>query len=303
MNKTWLAALGLAATTFCWALNAVVSRGLVGHMPPISLAFWRWVLAGAILLPFTWTTLCRHRAQLRQHWPWLMLLSALSVGAYNSILYLAVQTTTAINTALINTLIPMATMLMAWVILQSRPNRFQLMGMCLGFAGMLIIVCKADPQVIAQLAFTHGDLLMLLAVACWSLYTVLLKKRDMGIPPVALLTFVIWLGVPMILPVYLWEASHFGGFALDARNLGAIAFTGLFASILAYLLWNHGIRVLGPAAASLFIFLMPVFGSLLAVVFLDEAFLVYHAVGGVMILLGLMLGVRRVSPAAGVNRQ
>ncbi|PPC74748.1 EamA family transporter [Pokkaliibacter plantistimulans] len=293
MNRTWWAALGLAATTFLWAANAVVSRGLVGHMPPISLAFWRWTLAGAILIPLTWQSIRSHWPLIRPQLPWLALLAVLSVGAYNSILYMAVQKTTAINTALMNTLIPMTTMLAAWLMLGARPTGRQTGGMLLGFVGMIVIVSKANWQVLASLAFNHGDLLMLVAVGCWALYSVLLKKRHLGIPPVTLLAVVVMLGVPMILPFYVWEWSQQGGFAVDLTNLAAIGFTGVFASIVAYLLWNHGVGILGPSAASLFIFLMPVFGALLGVTLLGEALLPYHGIGGVLILAGLVLGVRK----------
>ncbi|PXF30561.1 hypothetical protein WH50_14575 [Pokkaliibacter plantistimulans] len=293
MNRTWWAALGLAATTFLWAANAVVSRGLVGHMPPISLAFWRWTLAGAILIPLTWQSIRSHWSLIRPQLPWLALLAVLSVGAYNSILYMAVQKTTAINTALMNTLIPMTTMLAAWLMLGARPTARQTGGMLLGFVGMIVIVSKANWQVLASLAFNHGDLLMLVAVGCWALYSVLLKKRHLGIPPVTLLAVVVMLGVPMILPFYVWEWSQQGGFAVDLTNLAAIGFTGVFASIVAYLLWNHGVGILGPSAASLFIFLMPVFGALLGVTLLGEALLPYHGIGGVLILAGLVLGVRK----------
>ncbi|MFB9887698.1 DMT family transporter [Balneatrix alpica] len=293
MSKGYgMAVAGLTLTTLFWAVNAIVGRAVVGDIPPLTLAFWRWTTAALILLPLAWSGAKQHWPQIRQQWPWLLLLSILSVTAYNTILYVAVQTTTAINTSLMNTLIPLSTLLMAWVILGSRPLPLQWLGMLLGAAGMLLVISRGDVQVLTQLAFTQGDLWMLLAVGCWALYSVLLRKRSLLLPPLVLLGVMVWLGLPWLALMFLWEWGQGQLMQVHWGSVGVILYTGIFPSVLAYLFWNHGVAMLGPGIASLFIFLMPVFGSVLATWLLGEAFEFYHAIGGAFILLGLVAGVQ-----------
>lgn len=284
-----LACLGLLLTTFFWALNAVVARSLVGEVPPLALSFWRWFLVLVILLPISWRYLSRDWIELKRHWRWLALLSIFSISAYNSLQYLAVQATTAINTSLVNTLIPVATLLMAWVILGQRPNRMQCGGMLVAVLGMLVIVAHGELTTLKQLAFNSGDFIMLLAVLSWAAYTVLLKKRAMALHPLSLLTALVIFGLPWILPFYIWEFSITGGFEITLSNIMVLLYVAVFASILAYLLWNYGIGVVGPGVAVMFLYAMPVFASLLSIVILDEEVRWYHISGGLLTLVGLYL--------------
>lgn len=287
-SKT-LACLGLLFTTLFWALNAVVARSLVGEVPPMGLSFWRWLLVLLILLPVSWKYLDRDRAELQRHWRWLALLSIPCISAYNSLQYLAVQATTAINTSLVNTMIPVMTLLIAWVILGARPSRLQLAGLLVSVSGMLLIISRGELTSMQQLAFNPGDFIMLLAVIGWAIYTVLIKKRTMKLHPLSQLTALVALGLPWILPFYVWELAIEGGFAMSYYNSAVLLYVAIFASIFAYLLWNHGVAVMGPATAAMFLYTMPIFAALLSIFMLDEQLRWYHYSGGLLILIGLYL--------------
>lgn len=284
-----LACIGLLFTTFFWALNAVIARGLVGEVPPIGLSFWRWALVLLILLPISWRKLRRDREELKRHWRWLALLSIFCVSAYNSLQYLAVQATTAVNTSLVNTLIPVVTLFMAWLILAQRPGRLQFTGMLLAVAGMIVIISRGELSTLTQLDFNPGDFIMLLAVLAWSTYSVLIKKRAIKLHPLSLLSALVVLGLPWILPFYLWELSIKGGFAITPSNLVVLLYVALFASIFAYLLWNNGVAVIGPAAAAMFMYTMPIFAAILSIIWLNEPVRWFHYLGGLFTLAGLFL--------------
>lgn len=284
--------LGLVLTTLFWAGNAVVARATAGEVPPFALSFWRWVLALLVVLPFGLPHVLAAGEVIRRHWRRLFGLAALSVGAYNTLLYLAAQTTSAVNITLVNSTIPVVIALLAWLLMGARVTRWQLLGIAAALAGMLAIISRGEPAVLVGMEFHPGDLIMVAAVIIWGLYSVLIGKYRLPLHPLGLLTVLILGGLPLILPFYLWELSQRGGFQLTARLMPAFGYLGLFPSVLAYLFWNHGIKVIGPSRAGIFIYLMPVFAAGLASVFLGERLQGFHALGGLLILIGLYLATR-----------
>ncbi|MCL7462757.1 DMT family transporter [Pseudomonas sp. NW5] len=295
MNRAagWAAA-GLVVAVLCWAGNALVARAVVDSLPPLALAFGRWSLALLILLPFVGRSLWQQRAQLRAAGWRLWGVSALGITGYNSLLYLAAQSTTAINITLLNTCLPLATFIGAGLLLNEWPARRAWLGMGVALCGLLLLIGRGDPATFLALDFYPGDLLMLLAVAVWALYSLLMRlwSGRFALAPLALLGVTILYGWILLLPFYLLEWWLVGGFVPGVASLGAMAYTALFASLLAYLAWNNGLRVLGAARASLFSYLMPVFAALLGWLLLDEGLAFYHWLGGALIFGGLLLATR-----------
>ncbi|NQD92363.1 DMT family transporter [Pseudomonas sp. CrR25] len=288
-----LATLGLLLAVLCWSGNALVARAFAGEIPPFALAFWRWSLALLLLLPFVLAPLWRHRAALRTAGWRLLVLGGLGIAGYNSMLYSAAQTTVAINITLVNTCLPLMTFIGAGLLLGEWPQRRAWWGLGLAAIGLLVLITQGRWATLTALSFNRGDLIMLLAVADWALYSLLLRRWAqylLPIPPLALLGVLMLLGLPLILPFYLYELGQGARFALTPGNLGAIAYTALFASLLAYLAWNHGVRVLGAAKAALSNYLMPVFTAVLGWLLLGEGLQPFHWLGGGLIFAGLLLG-------------
>jgi len=289
-----LAWAGLFAGSLCWAGNALVARAVQGQIPPLGLAFWRWCLALACLLPFIAVPLWRQRAAIRQAGWRLLVLSGLSISAYNSLLYSAAQSTEAINITLVSTCLPLATFVGAGLLLGEWPARHAWGGLAIAALGLLWLIARGQPANLARLDFNPGDLLMLLAVLDWALYSLLLRRWAawVRLPPLSLLGMTMLLGVPLLLPFYLLEHSRVGGFALDLPALAAIGYTALFASLFAYFVWNHGVRVLGASRAALSSYSMPVFTALLGWLLLGEQLQPYHGWGAALIFGGLLLATR-----------
>lgn len=290
-----LAIAGVLLAVLCWAGNALVARAFVGEIPPFALAFWRWSLALAIVLPFVVRPLWRHRSDLlRAGWR-LPLIAGLGIAGYNSLLYSAAQTTVAINITLVNTCIPLMTFISAGLLLGEWPARRAWWGMGLAALGLLVLITQGRWSTLASLSFNKGDLIMLLAVTDWALYTVLLRRWArylMPIPPLAMLGIFMLLGVPLILPFYLYELSTGAHLIVSPGTLAAIGYTAVFASLVAYLGWNHGVKILGAAKASMANYLMPVFTAILGWLLLGEGLQTFHWVGGAMIFGGLLLATR-----------
>ena len=161
--------------------------------------------------------------------------------------------------------------------------------------GLAVLISQGQWSRLASLSFNRGDLIMLLAVVDWALYSLLLRRWSaylQPIPPLALLGVFILLGVPLILPFYLLELGRVGGFALTPSNLAAIGYTAVFASLVAYVGWNHGVKVVGAGRATMVMYLMPVFTALLGWVLLGEALRTFHWIGGALIFAGLLLATR-----------
>lgn len=292
-----LAYAGLTAAALFWAGNAVVARGYAGTIPPLAMSFWRWVIALLVLLPFAWPHVVREWRIVTERWQHLVGLAMLSTATYNSLLYLAAQTTTAVNITLISATMPVMIALMARLILGSRLRWVQWAGIVLALTGVAVIVLLGATP--GALGINTGDLVVFFAVLSWGVYSVLLRWRPLPAHQLTILFWLILLGLPFILPFYLWELSVQGGMTLNADTIPALMYVGVFPSVLSYLFWNYGISSVGPNRAGMFIYLVPIFTAIVAWFMLGERLHGRHAVGAVLILLGLYLSTRtRQRPSA-----
>ncbi|MGM0571331.1 DMT family transporter [Marinobacter sp.] len=294
-----LAYIGLVLTPLFWAGNAVVARGVVDDIPPTSLAFWRWVLALLIILPFGLPGVRREWAVIRDHWHRILVLALFSVTAFNTLLYLAATTTTAINIALINSTIPIMVALLAFLLLGERTRAMQGLGIAVALAGMLLVIGQGTLGRLVGLSFSAGDLIMVTAVASWGVFSVLLRRLSVPVKSLTFLTMQIALGTAVLAPIYLVDLLFFsGGFELSGTTLPPLVYVAIFPGILAYAFWNYGVLNVGPAKSAMFMYLTPVFAAMLAWVFLGERLGWYHLAGGALILAGLYLTTRNPSIAA-----
>ncbi len=287
---TILAPLALVMAALFWAGNAVVGRGVIDLIPPMALSFWRWVIAFLVILPFAMPHLREAAPTLRNNVGKLFVLAFLSAGMFNTILYLAAHTTTAVNITLVGATMPIVIGAIGFLILGTRLSRSQTLGLAIAIPGLLVIISEGRPSTLLELQFRAGDLLMLLAVTSWGLYSVLLQRFGIRLHPVVLLTAIVALALPVALTFYTIEWLILRqGFVLDRSLVLALMYVGVFPSLGAYLGWNYGVSILGPARASMFIYLLPVFGAALSIAFLGEHLEIFHGIGALLILIGLYL--------------
>ena len=283
----------LTLTALFWSGNMVVGRGIRADVPPLAMAFWRWLLAFLLILPLAAPHFRTQWPLLRRSWRSVTLLGLLGVGGYNTFAYLALQTTTATNAVLLNSFIPVATMAIAWVFLGKRLSLPACLGVAVSLTGALTIVARGELAVLLNFNLNQGDLWMLLAITVWALYTIGLAWRPAGVDAMLLLAAFTAVGLAALLPAYLWEMAQGHSIHTHAGSLAALAYVGIFPSFIGYIFYNRGVAEVGASRASLFIHLMPVFGTLLSALFLGEQPQHFHYVGISLIFIGIFLTMRK----------
>lgn len=284
----------LIAPPLFWAGNAVLARALVGEFPPLALSFWRWAVAFVVLAPFSARSVWQHRATIRAHFPLLAWTSLLGVGCYNSLQYLALQTSSAVNTTLIGASGPIITLMVGVAFFSSSVTRRSWIGAAVSLAGVLWVIARGDPSNLLRLQFATGDLVMLAATLAWSIYTWLLRKQRPPLPLAAFLAVQIGLGTLMILPFSLIESWVTPARVdVSAANVAALAYIVLFPSLAAYYCWDRGVARAGAVVPMYFTNLTPVFAGLLSYALLADPIGIYHLVGGVLIVAGIHLAAER----------
>ena len=275
-----------------WAGNAVVGRAAVGELPPIALAFWRWLFAFLLLLPIGLPRILAQKALVRSQWKVLCLLALFSVTAYNTFLYIALTTTTAINATLVSAAIPVAIVGVSWAWSGETVSWRQGSGILLSLAGVLLVIARGDIQALLSLSLHVGDLWALTAVASWAVFSVLLRRHPTGLDAFALLTVQVGLGLAFLSPLYLVELASGARMILTPHSLGLIAYVAIFPSAVAYGFWNRGVAELGASIAGQYTNLIPVFTAVLAALLLGESFRWFHSVGLLLIFGGIWLATR-----------
>jgi drug/metabolite transporter (DMT)-like permease len=291
-GRLWHApTLLLSFAALSWSGNFIVGRAVRDSVPPVALSFWRWTVGLLIILAFAWPHLRRDWPLLRRHWRILLLLSAAGIAAFNTLIYLGLQSTTAINALLIQSAMPVVILLFSFLLHRERTHAAQILGIAISFAGVAAIASQGSLAALMALSLNIGDGWVLAAVVSYALYSTLLRHRPQ-VHPLSFVAASFALGAVMLLPLLAWEIAAGHTLKLDAAAIGAIAYVGLFPAVLAYLCFNRGVQLVGPNQAGQFLHLMPVFGSLLAVGLLGERLEFHHILGIGLIAVGLILGLR-----------
>ena len=294
MNKDHINAyIGLTVTVLFWAANTVIARGVIDNIGPFTLSFWRWLLALAIILPFSVAHVRREWSTLKANKWKLALLALLSVGLYNPILYIAAKFTTATNMSIIGSNLPIVTVVIAAVVLKEIPRRMQIAGVIIAATGILVIITKSSLSDLLALKFSYGDILSVMLLFCWSFYSVLLRKFQIALHPLSLLTATISWGVLFCFPFYIAEEIFMPQAFVSVKMVSIIIFLSIFPSLLGYLYWNKGVMKVGANSAAWFLYLLPVFCFVLAFIFLGEQMYFYHITGSILVFIGLFLALKQ----------
>lgn len=289
MNRNFLIAAALAAlASLLWAGNWVLGRAIRADVPPFGLTFWRWALATVILLPAGWQRLPADWRIVRAHLPLVLAMALLSAAMFQSMTYIGLHSTEAINALLVSATMPVFVVIIAWVVLRERLTARQALGIGISFCGVAYIIARGEPARLLDLHLNVGDAWILAALVVWGLYSVLLKFRPAGLSLVGLTFFIALFGSAFILPFHLWEVTQGRSVPLNAAGLASVAYTGIFASVVALLSYNAAVARIGPSRSVFFLHLMPVFGAGLAIVFLGERLEAFHLIGFPVALGGVL---------------
>jgi drug/metabolite transporter (DMT)-like permease len=287
----------LSFTSLFWAGNTILGRYVAGHIPPMTLAFVRWAGASLIVLPFA----ARHIAQdwpvLRKTWPMMLLISVTGFSVYNTMAYYGLQYTTAINGLLLQSIGPLFVAVWTFVLFGDRLTLRQACGVCVSLSGVLVIICHGSLAVLLNIAFNRGDIFFVIALVFYGFYAAMLRKRP-AIHPLSFLAVGMGIGAIFLIPFVVYEFESGRTFVLDTESLLSFAFICIFPSLIGYLFLNRGIELIGANRAAPFIHLVPVFGSVLAIVLLGERFELFHAVGYGLVFSGITIATKKSSATA-----
>lgn len=287
-----------------WAGNAVVGRLAAGHVPPLALNAMRWALAALILLPLAWRALAtpQARREIALRWRPLSLLGLLGIGAYNALQYSALTTSSVLNVTLIVASAPFWMLAIGAIFYRTRPTAREAAGAALSLVGVLVVLSRGDPAQLAQVRFVSGDLLMIAAAIAWSFYSWLLARPHPLLAPAArpdwdwaafllvqVLFGVVWAGIAAGVEASVTQA----GPRWSPMVVGVLAYVAIGPSVLAYRCWGAGVAAAGPAIASIFANLTPVFAALLSAAVIGELPQAYHVVAFALTVAGILVSVRR----------
>ena len=279
----------LALAVLCWAGNFITGRALRDEVPPVALTFWRWTVALALLLPFTYRGLTKRWPAIRRSWKALFLLGAFASVLQHIPVYWGLRETTATNAALLNATSPIFILLLSVAILHERLRPIAVIGAFVSLAGVVVIVCRGDWQVLRSLTLNPGDGWILASSVAWAGYTITLRWRPAELSGLELLTAITGASVLMLGPLWLVELAMGHAFHPGAAAIGGILYVGVFASVIAYVCYNRGVAIIGPARAAPFMYLMLLYTPLLSIALLGESVHAYHLTGGVLIVAGIYL--------------
>ncbi|MCX7141769.1 MAG: DMT family transporter [Proteobacteria bacterium] len=288
----------LMATVLFWSLNWIAGRALRDDLPAYSFALWRWVCASALLLPFAWPHMVRGWPAMRRSWPVMIALGVLGTTFCNVTSYTGLKYTTAVSGSILNSFVPVIIIAISWAFLGQRLRASQWAGVVISLTGVLSIVGRGDPMVILALRFNVGDLWIIASTLLWALYTVCLRWRPADLHPLGLLGANAVVGVVAVLPGYLWSLAQGAYVNWTQPVVVGIVYAGVFPSVVGYIFWNNAVSRVGPNKAGMFMHLLPVFASLLAIAFLDERLHLFHVAGMALIFSGIWLTSRSDSRAA-----
>ncbi len=288
----WQPYVLLVLANLFWAGNWVIGRALRESFSPITLNFGRWLVAALVIAPFALSALRGKGALVRRHAGLLLVLALTGGVMFQSLVYLGLQSTTAVNAVLLNSSAPLFMLICSWVLEREAASGRQILGMLVSWSGIFIILGRGDLENLLRLDLHSGDAWILLAMPVWGIYSVLLKRLPPELRGTTLLVLVVALTLPLLVAPTALELWLVPPKAVSPAGLAGVLYMGLFASVAAFLCWNRAVAAVGANVAGFSIPLLPAFGTVLAMVFLGETLRPFHLIGIATILVGVVMSTR-----------
>lgn len=293
MNNQTKGVLFALFATLLWSVNMVIASGVKGHIPPVGLAFWRWTVACIVLAPFAAKRTFESLPILKKHFWYLTLTAVLGITIFNTLIYFAGKTTSAINLSLIAISIPLFIIILSRIIYKEKVSNIKIAGIATIIIGVLVLISKGSLQALLTINFTIGDLLMLLACFFFACYTILVRKKPQQLAPKVFLFSVFSIGTALLLPLYIWENTTYQRVIFDSTTILITLYVGIFASLVSFYLWNEAIRLIGTSKTALIYYLIPIFSGILAYFFLNQAIEITQIISMGIIISGLFITAKK----------
>ena len=286
--------LFLVLTTLFWAGNFIVGKAAsLFEIPPFTLNFYRWTFAWLILAPFTLKEIVEKKKYIFENIKLIIVLGITSITIFNSIVYYSLNFTQVISGVLMISTIPVMIIIFCWLLKIEKTNIFQILGVIFSLCGVFVIITKANLSILINLNFNKGDLWMVLAMFSWALYSALLRKKKLELSQLSLLQTIISAGLVFLLPAYLLEMALGYSANIHLPFILTLTYVVLFPGLASFILWIKGISIIGSNRAGIFLHLIPIFSTVFAIIIFKEKFMLYHLIGAILIIAGIILSSKK----------
>ena len=284
----------LILATLFWSGNFIVGKAAsLFEIPPFTLNFYRWTFAWLILAPFTLKEIFQKIEYILENLKLILILGITSITIFNSIVYYSLNFTQVINGVLMISTIPVMIIFFSWIFKIEKTNFYQILGVIFSLLGVMVIVTKADLDKLLNLNFNKGDLWMVVAMLSWAMYSALLRKKKFELSQISLLQTIISAGLILLLPAYLIEMSLGYRLNIHLPFILTLSYVVLFPGLASFFFWIKGISIIGSNRSGIFLHLMPIFSTIMAILIFKEKFMVFHLIGAVLIITGVVLSSKR----------
>jgi len=287
-NKTAYVFLILA--TLFWSGNFIVGKAAsLFEIPPFTLNFYRWLCAWLILAPFTLKEIFKKKNYLLKNIKLILILGITSITIFNSIVYYSLNFTQVINGVLMISTIPVMIIFFSWIFKIEKANFYQILGVIFSLFGVVVIVTNANLYKLINLNFNKGDLWMVVAMFSWAMYSALLRKKKFDLSHISFLQTIITAGLILLFPAYLIEIALGYRANIHLPFILTLSYVVLFPGLSSFFFWIKGISIIGSNRAGIFLHLMPIFSTIMAMLIFKEQFMIFHLIGAILIIAGIIL--------------
>ena len=289
-SKDKTAYIFLILATLFWSGNFIVGKAAsLFEIPPFTLNFYRWIFAWLILAPFTLKEIFQKKNYIINNIKLFLILGVTSITVFNSIVYYSLNFTQVISGVLMISTIPVMIIFFCWVFKIEKTNFYQILGVFFSLMGVVVIVTNANISKLLNLDFNKGDLWMVVAMFSWAMYSALLRKKKFKLSQISLLQTIISAGLILLLPAYLIEMAL--GYKVDIHLpfILTLTYVVLFPGLASFFFWIKGISIIGSNRSGIFLHLMPIFSTIMAMFIFKEKFMIFHLIGAILIITGIIL--------------
>ena len=296
MSANFKAYLMLTLCAFFWSGNFIVGKfATLYEVPPLTLNFFRWLIVWIILIPFTFKDIFLNIKIIKEKFYSILLMSITSISIFNSVVYYSLNFTQVLNGALMISTIPVLIIFISFIFRVEKINFNQVLGLTLSITGVVIIITQLEFPRLIHLDLNKGDLWLLVAMLSWAIYSTMLKTHKTGLNYLTFISVIVTLGLIFLLPQFLFEFNNQDLIKFNFAFILIVSYVVLFAGLGAYIFWNKAVLIVGPSRAGIFLHLMPVFSSFMAIFLLNEKFMNFHIFGAIAIILGIYLSSKKTS--------
>jgi len=289
-SKDKTAYIFLTLATLFWSGNFIVGKAASSFdIPPFTLNFYRWLFAWLILAPFTLREIYKTRSHILDNLKYILILGITSITLFNSIVYYSLQFTQVISGVLMISTIPVMIIFFSSLLKIEKTNLYQVAGVIFSMLGVVVIVTQLNEEKIKELSFNKGDLSIIVAMLSWALYSALLKKKKLELSQLSLLQIIISAGLIFLLPIYIIEMNQGRIVTLELPFILTLIYVVLFPGLASFICWIKGIGLIGANRSGIFLHLMPIFSTIMAILIFNEQFMIFHLVGALFIISGIFL--------------